>query len=547
MVDWVPPLKNKFQADEAYVYTWREIPSFYLETVIHVFMIIKLAAIWYTHFTQGLHTTLPYVLSVYMIRMFLAEGLPEDSDNNGISEEVVGFRTGVLGATFCFAQALTSFWLGRLSDTIGRKIIIIMGNVSCAVGVLLFGFSGNFIQACVVRLAMGSTNGIIGAEKALIGDMLTREEQSEAMGYISMTWGIGTLVGPMIGGFLSNPCAQGYFRGDSGVCAPGGLFERKPFLLPCMVASAISVVAIILTVWFLEEEKRTDPNGPTYDAVAVEDTDDERPMARMGVSASLYKKNSDLYRYDSEIHEKEIEMGSLENGSQWTVDSQDSEGLANVQDQRPWYTQKNILLALSGYALIAFCYIILDELVPIFASADIADGGLAYTTSKLSGPLSFSGIVLIVWMVVGYPWMSKKFGITRTCIIGVLQTIPLTFLFPLSSLRFLNTDVIFWIGMGLKSIAGSNAFTSCLVLVNLAAPKESLGEVNGLGQTLASSVRALGPFLGGVMWAGSIRLFSFLGGEQKVWGHQFLPFLLSTTVAGFCIPIYMKLHIPDIH
>jgi hypothetical protein len=216
--------------------------------------------------------------------------------------------------------------------------------------------------------------------------------------------------------------------------------------------------------------------------------------------------------------------------------------------KKGWYKQKNILLALSGYALIAFCYIILDELVPIFASADVVDGGLAYSTSKLSGPLSFSGVVLVVWMLIGYPWMSKKFGIIRTCIIGLIQTIPVTILFPLSSVSFLNTEIVFWLGMGLKSIAGSNAFTSCLVLVNLVAPKESLGEVNGLGQTLASGMRALGPFLGGVMWAGSIRLFTFLGADDNtVWGHQFLPFMLSTAIAGCCMFIYLKLHIPDIH
>jgi hypothetical protein len=41
--------------------------------------------LWYTHLTQGLHTTMPYVLSVYMVRGFLGE----DAD-----EELVGYRVG---------------------------------------------------------------------------------------------------------------------------------------------------------------------------------------------------------------------------------------------------------------------------------------------------------------------------------------------------------------------------------------------------------------------------------------------------------------------
>ena len=501
-------------------------------------MLWRLGAIWYTHFTQGLHLTLPFVISVYMVRQFLTLKAGGETD---ISEEEVGFKTGILGASFSFAQTLTSYILGKVSDRVGRKPVIVLGNISCCLGVLGFGLSKTFVQACLVRLLMGATNGIIGAEKAMIGESLSREEQTQGMKYISLTWGLGALLGPMMGGMFSNVCDG---VASSGPCSEGGIFQQNPFLLPCIIASGLSLVAVLLTAFCLEESlpSKKQPNAREYQIVATRDevemsalVDTKNDVSRLRngdtISASLYKKNSDLYKYDREVS---IDIGEIKAG----VMSPPEDG---NDGQVPWYKQKNVLLALSGYALIAFCYIIMDELVPIFASAPVSEGGLAFSTKKLSGPLSFGGVVLIIWMLVGYSWVSTRCGVVRTCIYGLIQTIPTALMFPSSSLSFLNTDIMLWLGMTAKSIAGSNSFTSCLVLVNLASPKESLGEVNGLGQTLASAVRALGPFLGGIMWAGSIRLFS------NRWGHQFVPFLLPVLIAICCIFIYAKLRIPDTH
>ena len=47
--------------------------------------------------------------------------------------------------------------------------------------------------------------------------------------------------------------------------------------------------------------------------------------------------------------------------------------------------------------------------------------------------------------------------------------------------------------------------------------------MNGLGQTLASFVRALGPALGGMLWAWSLGFF-------PGWGHQFLPFAFVVVI-----------------
>lgn len=70
-------------------------------------------------------------------------------------------------------------------------------------------------------------------------------------------------------------------------------------------------------------------------------------------------------------------------------------------------------------------------------------------------------------------------------------------------------------------------------IVNRFAPAASRGAVNGAAQSMASAVRALGPFLGGVMWA----VFS----ELDVPGHQILPFAIISATAAATVLLYQFL------
>jgi hypothetical protein len=67
-------------------------------------------------------------------------------------------------------------------------------------------------------------------------------------------------------------------------------------------------------------------------------------------------------------------------------------------------------------------------------------------------------------------------------------------------------------------------------IVNRFAPPARRGAVNGTAQTLASGVRALGPALGGYMWA----VFSTIA----VPGHQIIPFVIISFTAAATILIY---------
>lgn len=70
-----------------------------------------------------------------------------------------------------------------------------------------------------------------------------------------------------------------------------------------------------------------------------------------------------------------------------------------------------------------------------------------------------------------------------------------------------------------------------MVLVNTSAPRHDMGAVNGLGQTVAALVRALGPALAGVMWAASLAL--------PFQGHQYVPFLALACAALLTQGLYL--------
>ncbi len=63
--------------------------------------------------------TLPFTIAVYMVRNF--EG--------GIGEERVSRLTGLLAAVYSSSQFLTALAWGYLSDRIGRRPVVIIGNV----------------------------------------------------------------------------------------------------------------------------------------------------------------------------------------------------------------------------------------------------------------------------------------------------------------------------------------------------------------------------------------------------------------------------------
>ncbi|CAL8468781.1 g8322 [Coccomyxa elongata] len=212
---------------------------------------------------------------------------------------------------------------------------------------------------------------------------------------------------------------------------------------------------------------------------------------------------------------------------------------ADGEPEKAWYKDPLVLLSCCGYMSICFMFNMLDELFPIFAAAPMATGGLSFSSAELSLPLSVSGAALMVWSLFLFPSVQTALGAWGCAVTGLAVTVVLSIGVGCTSFLAqagLSHDTVLGallVMLILKVCAQQMCFPTSMAIVNRFAPAAYRGAVNGAAQSMASAVRALGPFLGGVMWA----VFS----ELNVPGHQLLPFAVISATSAATVLLYQFL------
>ena len=164
---------------------------------------------------------------------------------------------GIVIATYSLAQFIFTPILGSLSDRMGRRPILMFGLLSNTVFFTVFGLSGSLAMALVARFLAGAGNGNIAVARAYIGDISEPEMIARRMGMIGAAFGLGFMIGPFIGGILSDPA------NSIGAPFDGQLWIDHPYLLPCLFSSALSLVSLVLAVTRLPETLPPDSRSPS--------------------------------------------------------------------------------------------------------------------------------------------------------------------------------------------------------------------------------------------------------------------------------------------
>ncbi len=114
-----------------------------------------------------------------------------------------GYAVGWLFATFSLAQLVFAPLLGRLSDRIGRKPVIIISLVGTAVGSFVTGAAGALWVLFLGRVIDGASGGSLAVAQAAVADIAEPAQRPKLVGMLGAAFGVGFVLGPAIGGLAA--------------------------------------------------------------------------------------------------------------------------------------------------------------------------------------------------------------------------------------------------------------------------------------------------------------------------------------------------------
>ncbi|KAI7657822.1 MFS transporter [Hortaea werneckii] len=451
-------------------------------------------------------------------------------DNQPPSDAVVAQQAGLLSAAFTAAQFCTAILWGRLADSEhpllgGRKRVILIGLVGSGIGSLGFGFSRSFGAAVFWRALSGTLNGNIGVMRTMISEMVQEKRfLSRAFLLLPMTFNIGVIIGPLLGGLLADPVGSypeifgpgGSLGGKNGV----GWLTKWPYALPNVVSAGFLFCSAIGVVFGLEE---------TLEGL--------RGKSDWGLDVSRYLRRMCLGRRkaggyvkvgrEDGMGEEDVEMN----------EGKSEEATANppikrkLSFRRIW--TRNVLCTLLSHGLLAmhlgtfnalwFVFLSTPRYMPESKNEHDASGtlsvppnyqphapftftgGLALPPPSIGTALAILGVVGIMLQLLLYPPLSFRLG-TITSLRASLPLFPVAyFLAPYLSIIPSTspppgpaTGPWIWLYITLVlsvQVAGRTfALPSTTILVNNASPHPSvLGTVHGVAQSVSSAARTVGP------------------------------------------------------
>ncbi|MCM1985212.1 MFS transporter [Lyngbya confervoides] len=148
---------------------------------------------------------------------------------------------GALAASFSTAQFLAAPILGSLSDRVGRRPVLIVCTFGTALAFFLLGIAQSLWLMFVAQIVNGITGGLVSTAQAYIADVSeSPQERTQNFGLIGAAFGIGFILGPLLGGALAGISLK----------------------LPVFLAGAVALLNSIFAYRFLPESIQNPRRSP---------------------------------------------------------------------------------------------------------------------------------------------------------------------------------------------------------------------------------------------------------------------------------------------
>lgn len=114
----------------------------------------------------------------------------------------IGFLVGALLGGFSLAQLVASPYLGRLSDQMGRRKVLIVTTLLSLVSYLMYAHGDSYAVLLGSRIIAGLAAANLGVAFAYVADVSAPEDRAKGFGAVGAALGLGFILGPPLGGFL---------------------------------------------------------------------------------------------------------------------------------------------------------------------------------------------------------------------------------------------------------------------------------------------------------------------------------------------------------